>query len=484
MPQLAFANATFLRNSSDPFPTSCLRHDAVDDSKVTGSSSSDGSSASSCCASDAECDDHDGAESAQQAGVVVSMSRTKSVFSFNNESAADGLGGREDTPTMCLEDTTLFASLAHETAHQEQTPSDYPGDVHRFRTATDGCSATGAVAVRGAAFRSMMEPHLQRARLLREQTRDQGLSTSTTPSEEFTGHYRSIADSVGVPYTSLRQERAFLFDEHSYPLQHLLAQALQIGDLTRLHQLGRASDDLVSSLLRDQDRRSAFHAAYDGFVTTFCIPLIHSLAITQHVCHSSSASTADQITYRYQAFPSIRVVQPGDPASHPVCDTMMGHSIGCLHFCIPLTPSPGDDAALYVESHPGREDWHPLRTRAFGLGFMFDGARCLYFDLGGGDPRNGTSVSLHFRVMLYRESRGRNGAIAMDADDGLCPLRLVEDRLSRADSTYYEEAVVDVGRRPRAPYAGNFGQFVMKKHGDRLLPVSMLLKSKPTVVVG
>jgi hypothetical protein len=489
MPQLLFANAPSLRKANDSSPTSCLRHDVVDDSKVTGSSSIDGSAASSCCASDAECEEHDEARSAQ-GGEVMKICRTRSVFSFNSTSADEVSDGREDTPTMCLEGTTPFVSLAHEMSHQ-QSPSDYPGDVRRFRTTTECDSTTDGIAVRGAAFRAMMEPHLRLARQLREQTRELAgrardrvaSSSSTKPREAFTSHYRSIADSVGVPYTALRQERAFLFDEHSYPLQHLLARSLQIDDLTRLHQLGRTSDDLVLSLLRDPDRRRAFHAAFDGFVTSFCIPLVHSLAITQSVCHSSSTSTADQITYRYQAFPSVRIVQPGDPASPPVCDTMLGHSIGCLHFCIPLTPSPGDGATLYVESHPGREDWHPLQTRAFGLGFVFDGARCLFFDLGG-DASNGTSVSLHFRVMLYREHRGRSGAIAMDADDGLCPLRMVEDRLSRTDSTYYEEAVVDMGRRPQSSYAAHLHQLVMKKHGDRLLPVSMLVKSRPTVVVG
>lgn len=480
-PQLQFAHAPSLHNANDSSPTSCLRHDAVDDSKVPGSSSSDGSSVSSCCVSDAECEAHEEAGSAQVGAVKSSICRTRSVFSFS-KSAEEVSDGRGDTPTMCVEGTASFVSLAHELSHQ-QSPSDYPGDVLRFRTTSESDSSTGGIAVRGTAFRAMMEPYLRRARQLREQTRGQvGRAPSAKPREEDTGHYRSIADSVGVPYTALRQERAFLFDEHSYPLQHLLAQALQIDDLTRLHELGRTSDDLVKSLLHDQDLRRAFHAAYDGFVTSFCIPLVHSLAITQNVCHSS-ASTADQITYRYQAFPSVRVVQPGDPASPPVCDTMLGHSIGCLHFCIPLTPSPGDSAALYVESHPGREDWHPLQTRAFGLGFVFDGARCLYFDLGG-DAGYGTRVSLHFRVMLYREHRGYSGAITMDADDGLCPLRMVEDRLSRNDSTYYEEAVVDMGRRPHVSYAGNFGQLVMKKHGDRLLPVSKLVKSRPTVVVG
>jgi hypothetical protein len=241
-------------------------------------------------------------------------------------------------------------------------------------------------------------------------------------------HSRSIADSVGVPYVSLRNERAFLFDEEAYPLHHLLAQALQVEDLARLHELKMCSDGIVMSLHRRNERRQAFHAAYDNFVTTFCIPLLHSLAMTMSLFHTSALT--DRITYRYQAFPNIRVVQADDPAISPVCDTMLGHSLGFLHFCIPLTPSVGDNVALFAESHPGREDWHPLQARAFGLGYVFDGARCLYFDLGGGDERRtSTTLSLNFRILLYRESRDRSNRTP-GVDDGLCPPQIVEDLLT------------------------------------------------------
>ena len=57
---------------------------------------------------------------------------------------------------------------------------------------------------------------------------------------------------------------------------------------------------------------------------------------------------------------------------------------------------------MYTESHPGREDWHPLRTKSVELGFSFDGARCLHFTLE--NTTDQTRVSLDFRIAIYRDN--------------------------------------------------------------------------------
>jgi hypothetical protein len=117
---------------------------------------------------------------------------------------------------------------------------------------------------------------------------------------------------------------------------------------------------------------------------------------------SSSASNNNCISYRYQSFPSIQINRPGDPCSAhvPLCDTIRGHSIGYLQFHVPLTPSFGTNA-LYTESHPGKEDWHPLLAKSVGIGFLWDGARCLHYTME--NTTNKTCVSLNFRIAIYRE---------------------------------------------------------------------------------
>jgi hypothetical protein len=302
-------------------------------------------------------------------------------------------------------------------------------------------------------LRKSMEPHLKKARLLRENARKR---THLKVAD-------SIASSIGVPYTALRHERPFLFDEHTNPLHLILSETLNVPDLARVHEFDQ--DTLLEPLL-DRERRRAFHLAYDNFVTSFCIPLLHSLAIGKNIFHTASS---DRITYRYQAFPSIQIVTPGSSSQGPVCDSVAGHSIGCLTFHIPLTPCFGTNA-LYVESHPGREDWHPLSAKAVGLGYLFDGTRCMHFPLD--NTTSASRVSLSFRVLVYREGRllgtgtgtGDGGDTTANGDGGLCPPELVEDGLSRAGPGYYDEALIDLNRSAIPGL-----QMITKKNGNRLL---------------
>jgi hypothetical protein len=209
-------------------------------------------------------------------------------------------------------------------------------------------------------------------------------------------------------------------------LHTTLAEVLGIQDLKLAHQLPR--ERLLEPLL-DRKKRSTFHAAYDAFLTSYCIPLLHSLAFSK-----KSFQNADSVIYRYQAFPEIHVACPGEcDITEPLCDTILGHSIGCLKFYIPLTPSVGCNS-LITESHPGKEDWHPLHAKTVGLGYLFDGARCLHFDLE--NTSNFTRVAISFRIVLFREG-GREGE--------LCPIRQLEDNYSFIPG-FYEEAIIDLRR--------------------------------------
>jgi hypothetical protein len=131
-----------------------------------------------------------------------------------------------------------------------------------------------------------------------------------------------------------------------------------------------------------------------------------------------------------------------------------GHAVGCLFFHVPLTPSL-ETAALHVESHPGREDWHALEAKSVGLGYLYDGARCLQFET----TNTGTStrVSIEFSVLIYRESTmvpPNSSSLSSlqqqqqhQPKEDLCTLDALEDSFSRAGPGYYEEAVIDLTTR-------------------------------------
>jgi hypothetical protein len=71
-----------------------------------------------------------------------------------------------------------------------------------------------------------------------------------------------------------------------------------------------------------------------------------------------------------------------------------------------------------------------------------------------------SSVSLNFRVLVYRGDGHESGADA----GGLCPAELVEDRFSQAGSGYYDEAHIDLNRS-----AMSGSQMITKKYGNWLL---------------
>ena len=324
------------------------------------------------------------------------LGRTKSLFSM--ESVGSSLSATS-SESDCVEIENLPSAFGRDLRDALPDPLD-----PRF----DGTT------------RKAMEPYLRAARMKREKSRRKdGLNLAS-----------HIATSMGVPYTALRAERAFLFDEHTYPLNASLTQALHVSDLSKIHV--EAPDNVLSRLV-DTGNRIGFQRDYDNFVTSFCIPLLHSFAISKKAFHSSSS---DRIVYRYQAFPTIHISQPGGDAQEPKCYGSDGFSIGSLVFHIPLTSSTGA-SALYTESHPGREDWHPLSAKSFGLGHLFDGARCLHFNMENATDR--TCVSIDFCVSIYR--RGFTG----DSDDGLCTRSMLADKFSEAGPGFYDEAEIHVG---------------------------------------
>jgi hypothetical protein len=237
-----------------------------------------------------------------------------------------------------------------------------------------------------------------------------------------------------------------------------MAETLGVKDLTKLHEHVRDVDQIMAPLKSRKERRR-FQESYDQFVTSFCIPLLHSMAMAQNLFHGvHSESDNTKISYRYQAFPDLRVLLPGGASLGPHCDTSKGHSVGFLHFYIPLTPSFGTNA-LYTESHPGREDWHPLQTKSVGLGFLMDGGRCIRFNLE--NTTDFTMVALDFVVAIYSDQQHHGMDFPIMDPDGLCNQMALEDMFTLSGSDFYDEATIDL--RPCSLQ----WQCVAKKHSRR-----------------
>jgi hypothetical protein len=316
-------------------------------------------------------------------------------------------------------------------------------------------------------LRDFIETHISKARRTREQKQLAVLKQIGADSQNIP--ISAVSNSY-VPYPALRHEQRFLYDVDTYPLHEHLAEIFGVKDLSLIHEHPIQDKKELMKPLLDTKKRLAFHKCYDNFVTSFCIPFLHAQAIGENYLNDSWKDNGQQrISYRYQAFPCIRVNRPGEFSIGPHCDMSYGHSMGNINFHIPLTPTYGTNA-LYTESHPGREDWHPLKTKAIGLGYSFDGARCLHFTLENSTIH--TRVSLDFRIAIHRVIKmelpasvtPRNAKMMMDysvfmkealggdddddrfydVHDILCNKEMLKDNYSSFPG-YYEDALVEFG---------------------------------------
>lgn len=385
-----------------------------------------------------------------------SASITSSIHSGNN-SHSSSTGLKRTSSRSVFSD----AEMGHAQSQKLSLTNYFGHDINKY---TNG---SPDAPVFDSALRNFIEPHINKARKTRDERRRVILAKMGVQAHTIDGI--SIASNAFVPYPALRNERPFLFDVETHPLHRILADTIGVQDLSRLHEHPvKKKKDLLRPLL-DERKRRAFHECYDNFVQTFCIPLVHSIAITKKMMSDITIDTnSDNICYRYQAFPCIRVIRPGEFSIGPHCDMSYGHSMGNINFHIPLTPTYGTNC-VFTESHPGKEDWHPLKTKSVGLGYVFDGARCLHFTLE--NTTQSTRVSLDFRIAIYRDRKNGMGGLPRsmsnasmmmrhtilanrkhseddeedrDLRDGLCCQKMLQDNYSETPG-YYDEAFIDVG---------------------------------------
>jgi hypothetical protein len=241
-------------------------------------------------------------------------------------------------------------------------------------------------------LRQVMEPHIQKAR----QARTRALASTHHPGDDPT-----------TPAVLLEQ---VVYSQASFPLRQSLARLLQVDDLGELHTLPHAADKraLLAPLVKSADSRKPFVQAYQDFVLDCILPHVVRQAWSNTNDDNDDANPSNEILVRYQAFPCLRVVRPGDFSIGPHCDAAYGHTSihSARNVHVPLTGGTNDKSGsascLFLESAPGREDWQPLVPPSLddhpdeGRAYLWRGARCLHFTLE--NTTAATRVSLDFRL--------------------------------------------------------------------------------------
>lgn len=231
-------------------------------------------------------------------------------------------------------------------------------------------------------LRVVIEPHIAKARANR---RDALAAVCQAAHLSEVEVLRLVRTS-----SPLAMEGEFRFDTLRHPLRsallHCYGGLADDFDLTQLHTHGSGGKDAMMCALTTNFHE--FQRIYDDFVLQICAPRL-------------AGGDGELTEIYYQAFPCIRVVEPGDFSIGPHADIVYGHHSGSVNIYVPLTRIDGT-AALFLESRPGSEDWHPIFAQgsaaaAYGTVKHFAGATCLHWTTE--NTAGYTRASLDFRMV-------------------------------------------------------------------------------------
>ena len=191
-------------------------------------------------------------------------------------------------------------------------------------------------------LRQVIEPHIEKART--------GRRDALAAIRQATGETTYDSTMELFKQSSLAKEGDLVSPGRVLELRSALLEAggllrLEEGDtfdLSQIHCSQGSKDKLLCDLTKNF---SSFQSTYDDFVRSVCAPVMAKLYDCNEIY--------------YQAFPCLRIIQPGEFSIGPHSDVAYGHHPSSVNFYVPLTKI-GDTSALFLESRSGSEDWHPI----------------------------------------------------------------------------------------------------------------------------
>ena len=257
-------------------------------------------------------------------------------------------------------------------------------------------------------LRMAIESHIEKARVRRREALE-AIKIATGTST-----YDSILESFNIQQekfnlSNLEQvDTEFEKEAHRKLVTSLLTSAgfPTNTNLSQLHKEPRvdgkvAKDRLLHALTQNH---TPFQEAFDNFVRTVCIP-----RMVQALEGGEDSSPCTKVFY--QAYPCLRIVQPGEFSIGPHSDVAYGHHPCSVNGYVSLTEPDGGGndglapaSALFLESRPGAEDWHSLFGRGSSEGQsrvrLFAGALNLHWTTE--NLTEETRVTFDFRMIDAR----------------------------------------------------------------------------------
>lgn len=195
------------------------------------------------------------------------------------------------------------------------------------------------------------------------------------------------------------------YNTETYDFQSVLRRIFGVEDLQQTHTLRPPVHEQITF---DEDTKTWFHRTYYSSPHyPELIALYEQFVKDVLLRHPEMLPpNCGDTEYALQVDPSFRIHLPNNTAlgkrdddtgevigMH--CDADYNHQPGEINFILPLTPM-FDTNSVYVESEPGKGDFHPAKVEVGEL-FCFYGNKCRHYN-----RRNDTGVSrlsLDFRII-------------------------------------------------------------------------------------
>lgn len=184
----------------------------------------------------------------------------------------------------------------------------------------------------------------------------------------------------------------FAYNTSQYPFANIVGQIFNTNNLSQLHTIVSASNDIPEDPSQDQKTsyHKIFYAAYEDPTNTF-LDLYRDFVSYLRGTHFPSNSVI------YQSRPTFRVHAPENIAVakwHK--DKAYNHSSNEINIFLPLT-SAFDTNTIWAESEEDKGDYAPMNAH-YGEYYIWNGANLLH-----GNKKNETGVSrvsLDFRFIF------------------------------------------------------------------------------------
>jgi hypothetical protein len=198
-------------------------------------------------------------------------------------------------------------------------------------------------------------------------------------------------------------EKIYSFPVEQFPFQQVMSKILGLeGDLKEAHTLIEGSTEW-SQITFENDTSTGFHTKY------YKSPLYHEMiTLYKQFLQEWLLPQLEEEEYIVQKEPSFRIHLPNNTALGKRdneaelnerigfhCDGEYNHPPSEMNYMFTITGQ-SDTNSCYVESEPGKEDFHPIQLE-YGEVFRFYGNRCRHFNKK--NISGQTRISFDFRVI-------------------------------------------------------------------------------------